>query len=121
MKVLLIDDEEELVSTLAERLIIRSIDAEWATDRRAALALAEEIEFDIAVIDVKMPGTSGFDIKKELQNKFNKMKFIFLTGHGSEDDYETGLTETGEKYYLIKPININELVKILQELYNEQQ
>lgn len=119
MRVLLIDDEEELVSTLAERLCIRGFQAEWATDSRAALALADEIEFDIAVIDVKMPGASGFDIKKQLRLKFDKMKFIFLTGHGSEDDYETGLSEAGEKYYLIKPININELVKILQELYNE--
>lgn len=119
MRVLLIDDEEELVSTLAERLNIRGIEAEWATDLRGAMALADEIQFDISVIDVKMPGVSGFDIKKQLQSKFSKMKFIFLTGHGSEDDYETGLTEAGEKYYLIKPININELVKILQELYNE--
>lgn len=119
MKILLIDDEEELVSTLAERLIIRGFDVEWATDVKKAFDLADQIEFDIAVIDVKMPGISGFEIKKQLHSKYNKMKFVFLTGHGSEDDYETGLTEAGEKYYLIKPINIKELVLILQELYNE--
>ncbi|MFH1050613.1 MAG: response regulator [bacterium] len=120
MRVLLIDDEEELVSTLAERLCIRGIQAEWATNCKAALALSDEIEFDIAIIDVKLPGMSGFEIKKQLQNKYSKMKFIFLTGHGSEDDYEIGSSEAGEKYYLIKPININELMKILQELYNER-
>jgi DNA-binding response OmpR family regulator len=119
MRVLLIDDEEELVSTLAERLCIRGIEAEWACDVRGAISLADEMLFDIAVIDVKMPGTSGFELKNILQTKFKKMKFVFLTGHGSEDDYEKGMIEAGEKYYLIKPININELVNILQELYNE--
>ena len=50
MKVLLVDDEEELVSTLAERLEIRGINAQWATTCSSALALSEEFNFDIAVV-----------------------------------------------------------------------
>ena len=116
MHVLLVDDEEELVSTLAERLFYRGIDADWVTTGLAALEMAKNYKYDIAVLDVKMPGISGFELKKSLQSKYPDMKYIFLTGHGSEDDFKTGTKEAGAEYYLVKPVNIDSLIEKMNEV-----
>ncbi|MBN2418151.1 MAG: response regulator transcription factor [Deltaproteobacteria bacterium] len=116
MKVLLVDDEAELVETLAERLIMRNITADWATGGEEALFKAEKIPYDIAVLDVKMPGLSGITLKKLLEQKNPGMKFIFMTGHGSEDDFHAGSMEAGQDYYLVKPVNIEDLIKKMNEV-----
>ena len=59
MRVLLVDDEEELVSALAERLLLRDIEVEWFTTGSAALERVESGCFDLAVLDMKMPKISG--------------------------------------------------------------
>jgi DNA-binding response OmpR family regulator len=109
MKVLLVDDEEELVVTLAERLSIRDIDADWALSGEDALRMAAAKRYDLAVLDMKMPKMNGLQLKVELQKQWPEMRFIFLTGHGSEEDFEAGASEAGDEYYLIKPVNIQEL------------
>lgn len=110
MRVLLVDDEEELVVTLAERLSLRDIDADWAVSGEDALRMAAEKHYDLAVLDMKMPKMNGLQLKAELEKRFPAMHFIFLTGHGSEEDFEAGASEAGEGYYLIKPVNIQELM-----------
>lgn len=116
IKVLLVDDEAELVETLAERLVIRDITTDWATGAEEALARADKTQYDIAVLDVKMPGTSGITLKKLMEKKNPRMKFIFMTGHGSEADFHAGSKEAGSDYYLVKPVNIEDLIKKMHEV-----
>jgi DNA-binding response OmpR family regulator len=111
MRVLLVDDEKELVSTLAERMGIRGIDADWVTSGEAALELVESRSYDLAVLDIKIPRISGVSLKKRLQEKNPHMKFIFMTGHGSEDDFKAGSREAGPEFYLVKPIDIQILIQ----------
>ena len=111
MRILLVDDEQEFVATLAERLAIRGIDADWVTSGEDALKLAETETYDLAVLDIKIPKISGINLKKELQKRNPHMKFIFLTGHGSEDDYRAGSAEAGAEYYLVKPVDIKTLIE----------
>jgi len=112
MRVLLIDDEEEFVATLAERLQIRDIDADWATSAEEGLQLVTQKRYDIAVLDVKMPKISGIDLKAKIQALSPDTKFIFLTGHGSEKDFIAG--KSISEFYLIKPVQIDDLVEKLQ-------
>ena len=116
MKVLLVDDEHELVSTLAERLFLRGIQADWAISGEDALALTEKNTYDVAVLDVKIPRISGLELKRRLHAKKPAMKFIFMTGHGSEDDFRDCSAETGEGCYLVKPVNIEDLIHKMNEL-----
>ncbi len=116
MKVLLVDDEEQLVSTLAERLSLRGFEVSWAITGLDALAQVEIDTFNVAVLDMKMPLMSGSELKNKLQAKCPAMKFIFLTGHGSEADFKSAALNTGEEYYLIKPLNIDVLVQKLREV-----
>ena len=120
MKILLVDDEEELVSTLAERLSFRGIEADWATSAEDALKLSETETYDIALLDVKMPRISGLELKKKLEEKKPDMQFIFLTGHGSEEDFMRGIAESGVSCYLAKPINIETLVEKLKEILGKE-
>ena len=93
MRVLLVDDEVELVSALAERLSLRGIEADWASTCHDALMQIELETYDIAVLDVKMPKVSGLELKREMQTKCPHTKFIFVTGHGSESDFQEALSE----------------------------
>lgn len=116
MKVLLVDDEKELVSTLAERLGFRGIEADWAATPGEAIALLDQNDYDIAVLDVQMPGMDGFELKEKLEEAAPHMQFIFITGHGSEECYHIGCSQTGEAYYLVKPVDIDSLVEKLNGL-----
>jgi len=116
MRVLLVDDEKELVATLAERLEMRGIDATWVTDYRAALAAVEKEAFDIALLDVRMPEMNGLELKRLIEVRRPTMKFIFLTGHGSEEDFKACSAESGRDYYLIKPLQIEVLMAKLNEI-----
>ena len=120
MRVLLVDDEEQLVSTLAERLQLRGIDARWVTSSMAALELVDTETFDLAILDVKMPKINGLELKKRLQSLHPEMKFIFMTGHGSEDDFKTGAAEAGKDFYLVKPVKIESLLEKMNEAIYRQ-
>ncbi len=117
MRVLLVDDEMEFVATLAERLSFRSIEVDYATKAADALVLAEKKEYDLAILDMKMPGVSGIELKGLLEKQCPAMKFIFLTGHGSEEDYKAGSSEAC--CYLIKPINIDTLLAKIKQATEE--
>jgi DNA-binding response OmpR family regulator len=119
MRVLLVDDEEELVSTLAERLEMRGIEATWVTNYQAALKAVEEKEFDIALLDVRMPEMNGLELKRLIETRRPDMKFIFLTGHGSEEDFNACSAESGKQFYLIKPLQIEVLMAKLNEIAQE--
>ncbi|MCP4630003.1 MAG: response regulator, partial [bacterium] len=107
MRVIIVDDERELVLTLSERLGFRGIEADWAVNGADAVKLVTENRYDLAVLDVKMPGISGLELKKQLQAITPDMKFIFVTGHGSQADFQSGTQEAGADNYLIKPVNID--------------
>jgi len=114
MRILLVDDELEFVSTLAERLAMRGIDVEWANRPEDAVAKAKEKCFDIAVLDMKMPGLSGIGLKKILEHQCPATKYIFLTGHGSEEDFQAATSEGSSDYYLLKPVSIDQLLDRIQ-------
>ena len=119
MRVLLVDDEKELVEALAERLGIRGIEARWETTGDAALKRIAEEEFDLVVLDVKIPGMSGIELQKKMKAKHPDLKFMFMTGHGSQADFAAGSSETGEDYYLLKPVHIDILMEKMKKLMAE--
>jgi DNA-binding NtrC family response regulator len=113
VRVLFVDDEEELVSAVVERLDIRGIQATGATNGLDALKKVEEKEYDVVVLDVRMPGLGGLDVIRQLKRSHPKLEVILLSGHGSKDYVEEGLS-LGAFDYLQKPVDIDELVDILR-------
>lgn len=120
IRVLLVDDESELVSTLAERLDLRGFEAKWFISAEQALQCEDICTYEVAVLDVKLPKISGLELKKRLQGKCPSMKFIFLTGHGSGVDFAVGAAEAGEMFYLVKPVQIEALADKIHKVIQEQ-
>ncbi|BCS89796.1 response regulator [Pseudodesulfovibrio sediminis] len=113
MKILLVDDEVELVSAMAERLSFRSVDADWTDNGETALKMAAETDYAVAVLDMKMPKMGGLELQESLAAEHPDMKFIFLSGHGSESDFKAGCAAGCN--YLIKPVQIESLMDKIQE------
>jgi DNA-binding response OmpR family regulator len=116
IRVLLADDEEELVTALVERLELRGIAVDGVTTCEEAFALLEEHRYDVAVLDVKLPRMSGFELKKQLARLAPDLKFIFITGHGSYSSFQEGTAEAGRSYYLLKPVDIEMLAAKIREI-----
>jgi DNA-binding NtrC family response regulator len=120
MRVLLVDDEEQLASALAERLCLRGMDAVWATSAEEALAASEAHEFDIALLDIKMPGMGGVELKQRLSEKWPAMKFIFVTGHGSKNELSCPSCEHPGCEVLGKPLDIDNLIEQMKKMLGIQ-
>jgi len=114
MKILLVDDEKKFVMMLAKRLALRGIDVDYAFTGDEALTKVGNNIYDVAILDVKMPGIGGIQLERKLKALVPGMKSIFLTGHGSEADFTAGSAEAA--YYLAKPLKIEKLIEILQEV-----
>jgi DNA-binding response OmpR family regulator len=113
-RVLIVDDEEELVTTIAERLQIRGIQAETATDGEAALKMIEANPPQVVVLDVMMPGIGGIEILKRMNAQNLQIPVILLTGYGSTEQGKEGM-ELGAFDYLMKPCDLNNLISKIQE------
>ena len=114
LRVLVVDDEDELVSTVCERLTLRGIEADGVLTGAAALERIRAKEFDVAVVDVKMPGMDGLEVMRKIKALRPEIQVILLTGHGSVKESKIGLQE-GAFDYLIKPINIEALIGKMRE------
>ncbi|MBU1274624.1 MAG: response regulator [Proteobacteria bacterium] len=114
MRVLLIDDEKELVSTLSERLDLRGIDNDWATSGEAGLELIKRETYDWVVVDLKMPGLGGFETIRAIKREQPRANIILLTGHSGPDNLEQAL-DMGADQYLVKPVEIETLLSLMQQ------
>jgi DNA-binding response OmpR family regulator len=114
MKVLLVDDEKKFATMLAKRLGLRGIDIDFVYTGEDAIVKAGSQKYDVAILDVKMPGIGGIELERKLKKLDPCLKIIFLTGHGSTTDFEAGSAEA--TCYLAKPIQIDELIAILREV-----
>ena len=113
-RVLVVDDEEEFVSTLVERLQLRAIDAEGVTRGADALVLLQKREFDIILLDVKMPGIGGLEVIRMIKASHPKTEVILLTGHSSAEAIEQGMN-AGALEYLMKPVDIEDLIRLFKK------
>ena len=109
-----VDDEEELVSAVVERLQLRGIEARGATSGSDGLNLIDEEAFDVIAVDVKMPGLGGLEVVRHIKQRHPGLQVILLSGHGSRDDAEEG-RRLGAYDYVEKPIDINIFIDILRK------
>ena len=119
IKVLLIDDEQTLLEYLSKRLLREGFTVKATFSGEEAIEVATNDNFDVAVVDLKMPGIDGVETQKRLREIQPFLQCIVLTGHGS---IETAL-ESGQKdafQYLLKPIDYEVLVKTIKDAYEKK-
>jgi DNA-binding NtrC family response regulator len=113
-KVLLVDDEEEFVSALSERLNLRGIEVDSALNGEEALARLAQREFEVVILDVLMPGLGGLEVLKQIKSTHPNTQVILLTGHGSTKEGIEGM-RLGAFDYLIKPVDIEDMLEKMKE------
>jgi DNA-binding NtrC family response regulator len=119
LRVLLIDDEKDLVHTLVERLRLRGIEAEGVLNGDDALARLAEEEFDVVVQDLKMPGLSGPELLDRIRKQRPGIPVIVITGYGATRDGEEAIRE-GAFDYLAKPFDIKTLIRVMKASVQSQ-
>ncbi|MBU0741919.1 response regulator [bacterium] len=112
-KILLVDDEEELVTTMVERLEFRGLAAAAATSGADALSQLRRERFDVVVIDLKMPGMDGLSLRDLIAVEFPGILVLMATGHGSDAASAAALPEGGEEV-LLKPFSIEVLIDLIE-------
>ena len=113
-RVLLVDDEEEFVSALSERLELRGIEVDSALNGEDALAIMVEKTFEVVILDVMMPGLGGLEVLKQIRSAYPNTQVILLTGHGATKEGIEGM-RLGAFDYLIKPVDIEEMLEKMKE------
>ncbi len=114
ISVLLVDDEEDLVRYLARRLSGKGFEVSGHTAGVDALAAAAERDFDVAVVDHRMPGMDGDEVTEKLLQHDPTLKIIILTGHASNTSAQE-FSARGAFRYLAKPHDFDALVNVITE------
>lgn len=118
-KVLIVDDEVDFLDTLIKRLRRRRLDVQAAGDARQALELLESEPVDVVVLDVRMPGMDGIRLLERIKQRHAGIEVIMLTGHASVEAAVEGMA-LGAFDYLMKPVDIDELIYKLQDAYRKR-
>lgn len=114
VKILLIDDEAEFVSTLAERLEIRGMRTAVALDGDAGMRMVASERPQVVILDVMMPGIKGLDVLKSIREAHPGVQVILLTGQSSTKDGMEGM-RLGAFDYMTKPFDIDTLLHKIAE------
>lgn len=119
-KVLVVDDEPNIVLSLEFLMQQAGFDVDTAEDGEGALAKVEESPPDLILLDISLPGISGFDVLEQLRldPRHARLPIIMLTAHGREVEQEKGLA-LGADDYVTKPFSTQALVEKVKSLLAE--
>jgi DNA-binding NtrC family response regulator len=112
--VLLVDDEEQFLQVLSERLTNRGLHVSSVTSGEEAVAMVENENFDAVVVDLAMPGIDGIETTKKIKEKRPDLEIIILTGHAT---VKAGIEamKLGAEDFLEKPVDLNILLERISE------
>ena len=117
--VLLVDDESEFLETLVKRLRKRKLNTTGVGSGEEALEVLRTEPVDVVVLDVKMPGMDGIETLRAIKKIRPLVEVILLTGHANMEVAITGM-ELGAFDYLMKPMDIDELLYKLQDAFKRK-
>ena len=118
-KILIVDDEPVIRSTLREILEYEKYEIEEAADAKKALEMLEKQEFKVVLSDIKMPGMNGIEFLDELQKKENDTPVIMITGHGDVDTAVEALKK-GAFDFIQKPLDLNRLLISVRNAFERE-
>ena len=117
--VLLVDDEVEFLDTLIKRMRKRNVNVSGVKSGEEALKFLDQDPVDVVVLDVRMPGMDGIETLREIKRLHPLTEVVMLTGHASVEVAIEGM-EIGAFDYLMKPVDIDELLYKVQDAYKKK-
>ena len=109
MRILFVDDEEMFLQSIAKVLRRKGMEISTVSDGHSALEMMGEGQFDVIVLDVRMPGMNGLDTLEEIRRRDPDMPVILLSGHIQIDEVAEAV-KGGAVEVLVKPCPIEDLV-----------
>ena len=119
VRVLIVDDEEEFVQALSERLIIRNYDVTTSFSGEEAVEKIKDYLFDVVILDVAMPGMDGIEALREIKKIRPLTEVVMLTGHATVESAIEGM-KLGALDILMKPCKTEELVAKIDKAYERK-
>ena len=116
---LLVDDEEDFVETLAQRLEVRDFEVATALSGAEALERLEEREIDVVILDLQMPGVDGIQVLRQIKERKPLIEVIMLTGHATVQTAIDGM-KLGAFDFLIKPTETEELLEKIARAFGRK-
>ena len=118
--ILVVDDEEDFLETLVNRLKKRKIDTTGVRSGEEALDLMNKKQFDVVILDIKMPGgMDGIETLREIKKIQPLAEVILLTGHASVETSIEGM-KLGAFDYILKPVKLEELLTKLAQAFEKK-
>ena len=115
MRILLVEDDVDMIRTAGEYLRRSGFAVDEAMDGATALRMMREHEYDVVVLDVRLPDTTGFDVCREVRSNRAETRVLMATAHDSVEDRVRGL-DLGADDYLVKPYALAELAARIRAL-----
>ncbi|MEE4365317.1 MAG: response regulator [Desulfotignum sp.] len=117
MKLLFIDDEQTFLKYIAKRLVLEGFAVKTTFSGEEGVAAAAQEVFDVAVVDLQMPGIDGIEVQRRLKELQPDLPCIVLTGHGSvENALESGKYNAFK--FLSKPVDMDTLIETLHAAHD---
>lgn len=118
-RILVVDDDIDILQSLKEILETKGYDVEVAESAQKGLELAKKRFFNLAILDIKLPDMEGTELLAKIHKEKPQMMKVMLTGYPSLDNAVQALN-LGADAYLMKPVNPEELLKVVEEKLKEQ-
>jgi len=118
-RILIVDDEEEFVEALSERLIMRDYDVTTSLSGEDAIEKVKGYNFDVVILDVSMPGMNGVAALGEIKKIKPLTEVIMLTGHATVESAIDGM-KLGALDFLMKPCETEDLVSKINMAYDRK-
>lgn len=118
-KILIVDDEKAIRDSLKELLILEEYQVETAANGEESLEMMEKKEFDLVLLDIKMPGVSGVEVMRQVKKYYPDTKVIVLTGHGSLESAIEAI-RSGAEDYMLKPYESSDILVSIGKALTEK-
>lgn len=119
LKILVVDDDDDFRELVVKKLINSKMSAEDAKNGSRAMEILKRKEFDVVVLDVKMPGVGGIETLKWIKKNQPRVEVIMLTGDVSVEAGILGM-QAGAFDYVSKPVPMNELIDKIRQAFEKK-
>jgi DNA-binding NtrC family response regulator len=118
-RLLIVDDEEQFVEALSERLSLRDYDVTTSLTGEDAVEKIKNYNFDVVILDVRLPGIEGTEVLREIKNLKPLIEVIMLTGHGTVEMAIEGM-KLGAFDFLMKPCETEDLTAKIAKAHDRK-
>jgi DNA-binding NtrC family response regulator len=118
-RLLIVDDEEQFVEALSERLVMRDYDVATSLTGEEAIEKITNYNFDVVILDVRLPGIEGTAVLREIKSLKPLTEVIMLTGHGTVEMAIEGM-KLGAFDFLMKPCETEDLTAKIDKAHDRK-